>query len=56
MMHAYGTCPRCKGEGALWKVGEQAAKAFWFFGKVTMHPVYRCDECSATEPRHDEQN
>lgn len=47
MMDAYGTCPQCKGEGALWIVRRVPVRKFWLFGSITMRPVYRCDECAS---------
>lgn len=45
-MHAFGTCPGCKGWGALWR-GTILVRRFWLFGPLVQRTVYRCDECDA---------
>jgi len=46
MAHAYGTCPRCKEWGALWKV-TRMSRRFWLFGPLIPRKEYRCDECES---------
>jgi predicted RNA-binding Zn-ribbon protein involved in translation (DUF1610 family) len=45
MMHAYGRCPGCDGEGALWIARYRTARKLFKFWQTYEAPVYRCDEC-----------
>lgn len=44
MMHAYGRCQICGGEGALWRI-VVIRRLFWFFGPKVKKGVLACDEC-----------